>query len=86
MYNALYACDVCMHLCEGNVIENGRRNNMHFEARGLSINLMITECITRRKKRQPSTCSIRIETFEVRQVESFFCLGTLINSADKMRY
>ena len=32
-----------MHLCEENVTENGRRNNIHFEARGLSINLMITE-------------------------------------------
>ena len=75
-----------MHLCEGNVTENGRRNNMHFEASGLSISLMITECITRRKKRQPSTCSIRTETFEVRQVESFISLRTLINHDDKMRY
>ena len=35
MRNAWYVCDMCMHLCERNVTENGRSNNMHFEGRGL---------------------------------------------------
>ena len=53
--------------------------HMHSEAKGLSINLKKTECMTISKKNNPPACLIRIGTHEIRQVESFIYLGTLIN-------
>ena len=51
---------------------------MHSEAKGLSINLKKTECMAISKDNPPA-CLIRIGTHEIRQVESFIYLGTLIN-------
>ena len=53
--------------------------HMHCEARGLSVNLKKTECMAINKENNPSACPIRIDTHEIRQVESFIYLGTLIN-------
>ena len=56
---------------------------MHCEAKGLSINLNKTECMTISKENNPPACSIRLGTHEIRQVESYIYLGTLISQVDR---
>ena len=53
--------------------------HMQSKVKGLSVNLKKTECMTISKEKNSPACSIRIDSNEIRQVESFIYLGTLIN-------
>ena len=57
--------------------------HMQTEVKGLSVNLKKTECMTISKEKNPPACSIRIDTHEIRQVESFIYLRTLINQVGR---
>ena len=57
--------------------------NRHSEAKGLSINLKKTECMSVSKMKNPPVCSISLGANVIKQVDSFIYLGTLINHDGK---